>query len=230
MRTALLNVAFAVLLLTARTGWANPDINDTKLLMQPAVSANHIAFVYADNIWVADRDGKNVRQLTTDHGQNPVFSPDGKTIAFSAEYEGNIDVYTVPVTGGPAKRLTWHPGTDIVRSFTPDGKAILFTSPRHVFSNRYTQLFTVPLKGGMATHLPIPHAADACYSSDGAYIAYTPLSDATQQWKHYRGGRHSRIWIYRCKDHEVVQVPQPKERCNDLNPRWLGDTVYFLSD
>ena len=230
MRTALLNVAFAVLLLTARTGWANPDINDTKLLMQPAVSANHIAFVYAGNIWVADRGGKNVRQLTTDHGENPVFSPDGKTIAFSAEYEGNIDVYTVPVTGGPAKRLTWHPGTDIVRSFTPDGKAILFTSPRHVFSNRYTQLFTVSLKGGMATHLPIPHAADASYSSDGAYIAYTPLSDATQQWKHYRGGRHSRIWIYRCKDHDVVQVPQPKERCNDLNPRWLGDTVYFLSD
>src|SRR5207248_9601100 len=148
----------------------------------------------------------------------------------TAEYEGNLDVYTIPVTGGPPKRLTWHRSPAIVHGFTPDGKAVLFSSPRNVFTNRYTQLFTVPLTGGMPTQLTIPNAADACYSPDGAFIAYTPLSDRTQQWKHYRGGTHSRIWVYCCADHAVVQIPQPKGRCNDLHPRWLGDTIYFLSD
>src|SRR5262245_31369232 len=233
MRTALLlTLSPAALLLGAGGGRADPDIRDTKLLTQPAVSAKHVAFIYADDLWVADLDGNNVRRLTSDTGaeMSPVFSPDGQTIAFTAEYEGNLDVYTIPVTGGPPKRLTWHPSPDLVRGFTPDGKSILFTSSRHVFTNRYTQLFTVPLTGGMPTQLPIPHAADACYSPDGASIAYTPLGDRTQQWKHYRGGTHSRIWIYRCEDHSVVQVPQPRGRCNDLNPRWLGDTIYFLSD
>jgi len=233
MRTAfLLKLSLAVLLLGASNGRADPDLRDTRLLTQPAVSAKHVAFIYADDLWVADLNGQNVRRLTSDTGaeMSPVFSPDGQTIAFTAEYEGNLDVYTIPVTGGPPKRLTWHPSPDLVRGFTPDGKSILFTSSRHVFTNRYTQLFTVPLTGGMPTQLPIPHAADACYSPDGASIAYTPLGDRTQQWKHYRGGTHSRIWIYRCEDHSVVQVPQPRGRCNDLSPRWLGDTIYFLSD
>jgi tricorn protease len=233
MRTAIiLQLSLAGLLLGGSRGRADPDIHDTKLLTHPAVSAKHVAFVYADDLWVADVDGKNVRRLTSDNGAEmyPVFSPDGKTLAFSAEYEGNLDVYTIPVEGGSPKRLTWHPVPDIVRGFTPDGKAILFTSPRHVFTNRYSQLFTVPLAGGMPTQLPIPHASDACFSPDSAYIAYTPLNNATQQWKHYRGGTHSRIWVYRRKDHSVVQIPQPKGRCNDLSPRWLGTTIYFLSD
>src|SRR5262249_54009844 len=148
MRTGLLlTLSLAVLLFAGGAGRAEPDIHDTKLLTHPAVSAKHVAFVYADDLWVADLDGKNVRRLTSDTGveMNPVFSPDGKTIAFSAEYDGNVDVYTIPVEGGSPKRLTWHPSPDTVRGFTPDGKAILFTSPRNVFTNRYTQLFTVPL-------------------------------------------------------------------------------------
>ncbi len=211
---------------------AEPDIRDTRLLHYPAVSKSHVAFVYADDLWVSDLDGKNVRRLTSDIGIEayPVFAPDGRTLAFSATYHGNLDVYTIPVEGGSPTRLTWHPGPDVVRGFTPDGKAVLFSSPRHVFTNRYTQLFTVPLGGGMPTQLPIPNGVEACYSPDGQYIAYTPLADRTQQWKHYRGGTNSRIWIYRCKDHAVEQIPQPKERCNDLDPHWIGDTVYFRSD
>src|ERR1700719_4767862 len=84
---------------------AEPDIHDTRLLSQPAVSAKHLAFIYADDLWTADLDGNNVRRLTSDIGieSNPIFSPDGKTIAFSAEYEGNTDVYTIPVEGGSPK-------------------------------------------------------------------------------------------------------------------------------
>src|SRR6516165_1034388 len=164
MRSVFLTLV--VLFLAVAAGRADPDVHDTRLLSQPAVSARHIAFVYADDLWVADLDGKNVRRLTSDIGVEtlPVFSPDGETLAFTAEYDGNLDVYTIPVEGGSPTRLTWHPGPDLVRGFTPDGKAVLFTSPRHVFTNRYTQLFTVPLTGGMPTQLPIPNAADACFS------------------------------------------------------------------
>src|SRR5262249_2345659 len=128
------------------------------------------------------------------------------------------------------KRLTWHPGPDVVRGWAPDGKAVLFSSPRHVFSARYAQLYTVPVTGGMPTQLPIPNRVEARYSPHRAHPAHTPLGDVTQQWKHYRGGTHGRIWIYRCKDHHVEQVPQPEGRCNDFDPHWLGHTVYFRSD
>src|SRR5262245_55749514 len=104
------------LLLLAGSARAEPDLNDTRLLSQPAVTARHVAFVYADDLWVADRDGKNARRLTSDIGVEslPVFSPDGQTIAFSAEYDGNTDVFTIPVAGGAPTRLTWHPGSDLV--------------------------------------------------------------------------------------------------------------------
>src|SRR6476469_5538380 len=156
----------AALLLGPATGRAEPDIRDTRLLAQPAVSERHIAFVYADDLWVADLDGKNVRRLTTDPGaeSHPVFSPDGQSIAFTAEYDGNTDVYVVPVSGGAPKRLTSHPAADVVRGWTPDGKAVLFSSPRNASNNRHSQLYTVPVAGGMPEQLPIPYAAEACYS------------------------------------------------------------------
>lgn len=211
---------------------AQPDQTDTRLLTMPAVSAKNVAFVYAEDLWVADAGGKNPRRLTTDLGleSNPVFSPDGTTIAFSAQYDGNTDVYTIPVTGGAPTRLTSHPSPDVVRGFTPDGKSVLFSSPRHVYSNRYQQLFTVPLTGGMPTQLPIPWGFEAAYSPDGDYIAYTPVRDATAQWKNYRGGTHSRVWIYDVKTHEVTEIQQPKDRCNDLDPNWVGRKLFFRSD
>jgi tricorn protease len=224
--------ALVAALLVVTAAQADPDVRDTRFLHQPAVSGKHIAFVYADDLWLADIDGKNVRRLTSDIGveSHPVFSPDGKTLAFSAQYDGNTDVYTLPIEGGQPKRLTWHPGADLVRGFTPDGKAVVFSSARHVFTGRYTQLFTVPLTGGMPEQLPIPHGVQASFSPDGTRIAYTPLSDRSTQWKHYRGGTHSRIWIYQRSDHAVETIPQPKGRCNDLDPQWVGDTVYFRSD
>ena len=211
---------------------ADPDPADTCLLTMPAVGPKGIAFVYGDDLWAADLDGKNPRRLTSDVGieMHPVFSPDGATIAFSGQYEGNLDVYTIPAAGGRPTRLTHHPEPDIVRGFTPDGSAVLFSSPRHVYTTRHSQLFTVPLAGGMPTQLDIPWGFEAAYSPDGAHIAYTPVRDATAQWKHYRGGTHSRIWVYDVKTHEVVEIPQPKGRCNDLDPNWVGRTIYFRSD
>ena len=208
------------------------DPVDTRMLAQPAISSSHIAFVYAEDIWIANKDGSNPRRLTIDEGieSNPVFSPNGKTIAFNGEYDGNIDVFTIPVEGGIPTRLTWHPSPDIVRGFTPDGKSVLFLSPRNAFTNRYAQLYTVPVSGGMPVQLAIPNAGWASYSPDGKQMAYTPLSDAFKQWKHYRGGSIANIWIFNFSDNATVRIPQPAGGCNDVSPMWLGNMIYFRSD
>jgi tricorn protease len=208
------------------------DTRDTRMLSQPAVSADHIAFIYAEDLWVANADGSEPRRLTVSEGveSNPVFSPDGKWIAFSAQYDGNVDVYVIPVEGGMPKRLTWHPAADIVRGFTPDGKSVVFISQRACFSNRYFKLYTVPVTGGPAKELEIPNAFFASYSPDGSRMAYTPIPDAFRQWKHYRGGSIARIWLCSFKDMSVEPIPQPASGCNDTGPVWVGNTVYFRSD
>jgi tricorn protease len=225
-------IASAALLGTSGGADARVDVTNTLLLSQPATSGQHVAFIYAGDLWSARLDGSDVRRLTTDDGQesSPAFSPDGARIAFSAQYEGNTDVYVVPAQGGVPERLTWHPGADLVQGFTADGKSVLFTSARAVFTTRFTQLFTVPVDGGVEEALPIPNAARASYSPDGRRIAYNPLGPAFLQWKHYRGGRTSRIWLYETRSHAVEHVPQPRDRANDVDPMWVGDTVYFRSD
>ncbi len=208
------------------------NITDTRLLWQPAISNDHIAFIYAEDLWVANRDGSYPQRLTVSEGleSNPVFSPDGKTIAFTGQYDGNTDVFVIPVTGGVPKRLTWHPGADLVRDFSPDGKKILFASQRNSFTNRYYQLFTVDIATGAEEQLPIPNAFWASYSPDGNSIAYTPIADRFEQWKNYRGGTMSRIWLYNIKDHNVIQIPKSTGGSNDSKPVWKGNKVYFRSD
>jgi tricorn protease len=207
----------------------NPD--DTRLLSRPAISQDHIAFIYANDLWVASRNGHGPRRLTVDEGveTRPFFSPDGSLIAFSAEYDGNTDVFVVPVEGGIPKRLTWHPGFDAVEGFTPDGK-VLFLSQRNVHTRRYLQFFTVPVEGGFPEQLVIPNGYHACYSPDGSHLAYTPGTDAFRQWKNYRGGTMSRIWIFSFEDYSTTEIPKPEGGCNDVDPMWIGNTIYFLSD
>jgi tricorn protease len=229
-RLCTVSILAFVLLLGASSAGAI-DNTDTRLVSQPAISRSNIAFVYAGDLWVAGLDGGNVRRLTSGQGAgNPAFSPDGTLVAFTAQYEGNADVYVVPVAGGVPTRLTWHPGRDTVQGFTPDGASVVFASARAVFSGRYTQLFTVPVKGGAATQIELPYAFRGTFSPDGKRIAYNPLYDAFTQWKHYRGGTHSTIWLYTTGTRTVETVPQPPDRPNDVYPMWIGETIYFLSD
>lgn len=222
----------ALVLILTDTGLSAIDKSDTRMMSQPALSADHIAFIYANDLWVANANGTMPMRLTIDQGveTRPCFSPDGKTIAFSAEYDGNTDVFTIPVEGGIPTRLTWHPGRDMASGFTVDGDKVLFLSQRAVHTRRYAQLFTVPLKGGYPTRLEIPNAYHSCYSPDGSKMVYSPVPDAFGQWKHYRGGTISRLWIFSFDDKSIVEIPKPEGGCNDIYPMWIGEKIYFLSD
>jgi tricorn protease len=221
----------SLVFVTASTAGAI-DTTNTRLVSDPVPGASVLAFAYANDLWVAALDGSGVRRLTVHPGveSGPQLSPDGTLVAFTGRYEGNTDVYVVPTAGGVPQRLTWHPGEDIALGFTSDGKSVLFSSPREVYTGRYTQLFTVPVTGGYPTKLPIPNATKAAISPDGRTIAYVPLRESFGQWKHYRGGTASRILLFDVATQETKQVPQPAGRCNDTDPMWVGDALYFRSD
>jgi tricorn protease len=207
------------------------------LLMQsPTVSKTQIAFAYGGDIWIVDRNGGDARRLVTGTGleSGPLFSPDGSTVAYTGDYDGNQDVYVVSASGGEPRRLTFHPGYDVAIGWTPDGKGILFRSTRRSYS-RFEKLFTVPVEGGFPTELPLPMGVQASYSADGSQLAYVPrwnrrlgAGDNYVAIKHYRGGLAAPIWIANLADSSVVKLP--RENWNDFDPMWIGGKIYFLSD
>ena len=203
------------------------------LMQKPTLSKTHIAFSYAGDLWLVARDGGEARLLTSGEGTktDPVFSPDGSMIAFSGDYDGNVDVYVMPSAGGVPRRLTHHPAVDEVVGWSPDGKSVLFRSTRNSYS-RFNRLFTVSLEGGLPHELPLPTAEFGAFSADGKHIAYVPVDNTRRLsaigWKRYRGGKASRVWIANLSDLNLDQVP--RETSNDGNPMWVGGKVYFLSD
>ena len=219
------------LILLAPPAWSI-DPFDTRLLQQPAISAMHVAFVYDNDIWLADIDGSNARRLTAHKGHewHPRFSPDGRRLVFNGQYQGNTDVYIVDVAGGLPRRLTWHPAADYVQGISPDGRSILFTSDRMTHTQEHRQLFQASLEGGLPTRLPLPFAAKATFSPNQEIIAYVALPEQFRQWKGYRGGSVSRIQLLNLTTGIQKQIAQPPTRCNDTEPMWIEDKLYFLSD
>lgn len=199
------------------------------LAQKPTLNKTHIVFVFADDLWRVSRDGGAAQRLTSSAGveTNPIYSPDGSKVAFTGEYDGNVDVYVIPERGGEPHRLTYHPASDVVLGWTPDGKKILFTSRRTAYS-RFSELFVVGLKGGLPEKLPLPMGFEGSFSPQGDRIAYVPLSRAFNVWKRYRGGLATPIWIADLSDSKIQKVP--RKDSNDFNPMWVGDKVYFLSD
>jgi tricorn protease len=203
----------------------------TRLLRMPTVSASQIAFAYANNIWIVPRAGGSARRLTSFQGQalNPHFSPDGKWIAFSGDYAGNLDVYVVAAEGGEPRRLTWHPGGDLVQGWTPDGNAILFSSGRATWSPGGTPRFwTVPAAGGVEQAMPLPRAYQGKISGDGARVAYRMNNSWDEERRNYRGGQNRAIWIVDLKTYDLVSPPWTDSK--DVDPVWLDGDVYFISD
>ena len=212
-------------------GWAGVTrgAEETPLLAHsPTLSKTQVVFAYGEYLWSVPREGGDARQLTTGGQEGaPVFSPDGKWIAFTGQYDGNVDVFVIPAEGGEPMRLTWHPGVDIATGWTPDGKKVLFHSNRESHAD-FDRLYTVPVEGGPAEVLPMWRGEAACFSPDGTRIAYVPNEIWQTSWKRYRGGQTTPIYIVRLSDLALEKVP--RENWNDKDPVWFGDTVYFLSD
>jgi tricorn protease len=200
-----------------------------QLLRDPAMNRTHIVFSYAGDLWRVPREGGNAERLTSAPGteREPMFSPDGSTIAFTGEYDGNVDVFVMPASGGDPRRLTYHPADDYAAGWSNDGKNVLFSSTRDI-ENDGARLYTVPLTGGFPQAIPLPLAFAGSYSPDGTRLAYEPGMHFQRAWKRYRGGQTSPIWIANLADSHVEAIP--RDNSNDSDPMWVGDKIYFLSD
>ncbi|RMD93496.1 MAG: peptidase S41, partial [Calditrichaeota bacterium] len=158
---------------------------NARMFRYPDVSQKYITFVYAGDIWVAPKEGGLANHLSSPRGEEsfPRFSPDGNTIAFSGNYNGNTDIYLIPTLGGTPKRLTHHPMSDRMLDWYPDGKAILFASSMASGRQRFRQLYKLSIKGGLPEKLPVPYGEFGAISPDGKLLAYMPKSRDFRTWK-----------------------------------------------
>ncbi len=205
------------------------DAQGTRFLRQPDVSATHIAFVHANDIWSVERSGGDAIRLTSSDGAetDPAFSPDGRWIAFSGQYGGNTDVYVRPATGGQPERLTWHPSEDVVQGWTPDGR-VLFQSGREAVPTRLWRFYTVARTGGLPEPVAVPQSFRGELSADGSHVAYQEIDLWDPEWRNYRGGQAQPISVVSTTTWERVTPPWEGER--HLDPVWLDGRVYYLSE
>ncbi len=201
----------------------------THLMRLADVHGDQIVFTYEGDLWLASARGGDARRVTSDPGSEGFakFSPDGQWIAFTAGYDGGADVYLMPAGGGVPKRLTYHPAPDLVLGWTPDGQSILFRSRRE-YPFRGEQVYTISVKGGTETKLPIDRAGLASLSPDGTQVAYCRLGGETRTWKRHQGGDAQKIWVGSLAKGDF-RIITPS-RGADNYPMWRGDYIYFSSD
>lgn len=203
---------------------------DARMMRQPDVSATQIAFVYAGDIWIAPKAGGEAVRLSSPRGEEsfPKFSPDGATLAFSGNYDGNIDIYTVPAQGGLPQRLTHHGAPDRIIDWYPDGKAILFATTMTSFKDRFNQLYKVSAEGGLPEKLPMPYGEFGAMAPDGQSIVFNTISVDFRTWKRYRGGMNPDLWLLDLKTLKARNLTQSPAA--ESVPMWSGSKIYFLSD
>ncbi|MEZ4588632.1 MAG: PDZ domain-containing protein [Gemmatimonadales bacterium] len=206
---------------------------DARLLRYPDVSATQIAFTYAGDVWTVPKTGGTATRVSSAAGEESWtrFSPDGSRLAFSGNYDGNVDLYVVPTAGGEAVRLTYHPMPDRALDWYPDGRSLLFASAMKSGRTRFTQLYRVAATGGLAERLPVPYGELGAISPDGRWLAYSPtppMTGSPRDWKGYRGGSAPEIWLFDLTTYESRNVSDSP--ANDVHPMWHGRTLYFVSD
>ncbi|BBM86403.1 S41 family peptidase [Candidatus Uabimicrobium amorphum] len=208
----------------------------------PDIHHQHIVFTYAGDLYTVSSEGGLAKRLTSHEGFEMFarFSPDGKTIAFTGQYDGNTEVYVVPANGGSPKRLTYTATLDrdfvwdrmgpnnIVMAWTPDGKNIVFRSRMRSFNSFIGQLFSVKLKGDIPTVLPLPKGGFCSFSADGKKLAYNQIFREFRTWKRYHGGMADDISIYDFDTKQTTQITQHKGQ--DIIPMWHENRIYFISD
>lgn len=216
------------------------EMAEGRLMRFPDIHGDRIVFSYGGDLWLVGTGGGVARRITTHPGLElfPKFSPDGKTIAFTGQYDGNFGVYTIPAEGGEPKQLTFLPNAvhvaermgpeDEVINWMPDGKRILFLSRRDTFNSWFGRLFTVSVDGGLPVRLPIDKGGLTSFSPDGEQIAYNRIFRNFRTWKRYTGGMAQKIAIYNFKSNSYEQLGNYEG--TDTFPMWHGDTIYFVSD
>lgn len=199
------------------------------MLRFPDVSATHIVFAYANQLWLVPRAGGVAQPLASPPGGEafPRFSPDGQRVAFIGNYDGNRDIYIIPTVGGAPLRVTHHPATETLCDWTPDGRGLLFFASYEGLS-RQTQLFVVGARGGLPEKQPVPYGANGAISPDGTWLAYTPHTVDARTWKRYRGGMATDIWLFNLRDHSSKKITGWEG--TDSQPMWQGDKVYYICD
>jgi tricorn protease len=196
---------------------------------QPDLYGDRIVFCAESDIWIARSNGDDPRRITTHAGLEyaPAFSPDGRTIAFSGLYDGNMDVYVISADGGEPRRVTWHPGADEVVGWTPNGKSVLFRS-RRADPNGYHHLFSVDLKGGDPQELPLGWASRIDIDKNSDQWAFVRNNRENRNWKRYRGGWNADIWVGDPDEADFKQVSNFSGA--DHFPMWYDGRIYFMSD
>jgi len=213
---------------------------ETRLLRFPDLHGENVVFTYAGDLWLANTEGTNVRRLTSHAGQELFgrFSPDGRHIAFTGQYDGGEQVYVVPVTGGEPTRQTWYPsegplparwGYDHqVYGWTPDGEAVLFRSVREGFGLTDSRLYTAKLSGGLPEALPMVISGAGALSPEGDRILYSPLFRDFRTWKRYQGGWAQDLYIFELDGSGSRNITDSIR--TDRDPMWMEDGIFFVSD
>jgi tricorn protease len=229
-----------IIFLCISAGGFAQEIPEGRLLRFPDVSKDKIAFSYGGDLWLVAKNGGVAQRITSHPGQElfPKFSPDGKWIAFTAQYDGDYNVYIMPSEGGQPRQLTFHPGGghlnermgfhNQVITWTPDSKRIVFLTRRDTFNDWFGRLYSLSIDGGLPEALPLDKGGLTSYSADGTKIAYNRIFRNFRTWKRYTGGMAQDIWIYDLKANRIEQMPHTE--WTDTFPMWHGDTIYFDSD
>ena len=202
----------------------------TRLLRQPDISDTQITYTYGSDVWISELNSSQAKRITSTSAveSNPYFSPDGKWIAFSSNKSGSQAVYIVSSNGGAAKQLTWHPSGASVRGWTNDGKNVLFASSRDTAPRPYNRLWTISVNGGVPKLLSSQWGYDGSFSPDGKSMIVDKMSRWDVEWRAYRGGQNTPLILLDLKTQNEELLPN--NSTTDIQPLWLGDMIYFLSD
>lgn len=219
---------------------ALPAMAQTKLLRFPDVYGDRVVFSYASDLWTASASGGNAVRLTAHPGMEVFgkFSPDGKWIAFTGQYDGDEQVYVVPSTGGEPKQLTYYPAKgpfaprwgydNQVLGWTNDGQSIVFRSQRDSYTLPVSKLYTVPMNGGAVAALPMPEAGSGDFAPDGKRMVYSPRTRDFRSEKRYGGGQANTLYIYDLATNDAKKISEGVRPWRDA--MWIGDKIYFNSD
>ncbi len=213
---------------------------EARLLRFPATNGNDIVFSYAGDLYKVSARGGEAKRLTSHVGYEmfPRFSPDGKTIAFTGQYDGNTEVYTIPADGGEPLRVTYTATNqrddvgdrmgpnNIVTAWTADGEKIVYRN--RISSGFNGKLYTVAKEGGLSEVIPLPEGGFCSFSPDGKRLAYNRVMREFRTWKYYQGGMADDVWIYDAGKKTVENITN--NRAQDIFPMWVGNEIYFISD